>query len=122
MQLKPLLFTMLLALPLTAGAAQKMKCSIPAAKTATAAERRALAKVTREDAKAIALANVTRKPSATTRAELAVEKGCLVWAFHFKRADKPGSIKVMIDAGDSQFLSERFEGPQREAAGPAKRR
>lgn len=122
MPLMSLLFTILLALPLSASAAQKMKCSIPLVKTATAAELRALAKVTREDAKTIALANVTRKPSATTLTELAVEKGCLVWAFHFKRADKPGSIRVMIDAGDGQFLSERFESPQRETAGLAKRR
>ena len=122
MPLKQLLFTILLALPLTAGAEQKMACSIPLEKTATAAELHALAKVTREDAKTIALANITRKPSATTLAELLVEKGCLVWAFHFKRAEKPGLIRVMIDAGDGKFLSERFKSPQREAAGLAKRR
>ena len=122
MPLKQLLFTILLALSLTAGAAQKMKCSIPLAKTATAAELHSLAKVTREDAETIARANITRRPSATTLAELEVEKGCLVWAFYFKRTEKPGFIRVMIDAGDGKFLSERFESPKREAAELAKRR
>jgi hypothetical protein len=122
MPLQQLFFTILLALPLTAGAAQKMKCSITLVKTATSVELHALAKVTREDAKTIALANMTRKPSATTLAELEAEKGCLVWAFYFKRAEKPGFIRVMIDAGDGKFLSERFESPKREAAELAKRR
>jgi hypothetical protein len=120
MPLKQLLFMMLLALPLTAGAAQKWKCSIPLEKTATAVELNALAKVTRVDAETIALANISRKPSATTLAELEVEKGCLVWAFYFKRAEKPGFTRVMIDAGDGQFLSERFEIRKREAAELAK--
>jgi hypothetical protein len=51
-----------------------------------------------------------------------VEKGCLVWAFYFKRAEKPGFIRVVVDAGDGKFLLERFESPQREAAELAKRR
>jgi len=122
MPLKQLLFTILLALPLTAGAAQKMKCSIQVEKTATAAELHALAKVSRKDAETIALANINRKPSATTLAELEVKKGCLVWAFYFKRAEKPGFIRVVVDAGDGKFLLERFESPQREAAELAKRR
>ena len=122
MPLKYLLFTMLLALSLTAGAAQKIKCSIPVTKKATAAELKALATVSREDAETIARATLTRKPLAMTSAELEVEKGCLVWSFDFKRAEKPGFTEIMVDAGNGKVVSQRYESPQKEAAERANRR
>jgi uncharacterized membrane protein YkoI len=78
-----------------------------------------MASVSRQDAETIALANITRKPIATTRATLEVESGCLVWQLEFKRADKPGLIRVTIDAGDGRFLSEHYEGLHKQGVGRA---
>ncbi|MEO8101590.1 MAG: PepSY domain-containing protein [Betaproteobacteria bacterium] len=120
MKVRYLIYAILLALPLTSRASQKVSCSIHAMTQATPAELAKLATFARKDAETIALANLNRKPGATVKSELKVERGCLVWAFDFKRAEKAGFIKVLVDAGDGRFLSERMESPQREAADHAK--
>lgn len=115
MRSKYLMCALLLTLPLTPGASPKIKCSIHAPKDTSRAEMARLATTTRQDAEIIAIANLARKPGAIASADLELESGCLVWAFDFKRADKPGFIKVTIDAGNGKFLMERAEGPQKDA-------
>jgi hypothetical protein len=111
MKVKYLMYPLLLALPVIAGAAHKVSCSIHVTKPTTPTELKSFATVTMKDAETIALANLARKPNRTSSAVLEVEKSCLVWAFEFTRVQKPGLIKVLVDAGNGAFLSERIEKP-----------
>lgn len=112
----------LLAISLPALASHKVSCSIHVTTPMTSAALETLAGITKKDAETVARANLTRAPSAMSSAEIAVKNTCLVWSIEFKRAEKPGSIIVFIDAGDGRFLSERFKSMQRDATNAANRR
>jgi hypothetical protein len=120
MSMKPVLLATLCTLPLLsfdAAAARhwEKSCSVKMEKGASAEEMKAKATLSRDDAEVVARANMTRRPGPLREGVLAVESGCLVWELNYKRGDnKPGHLKLLIDAGAGQFLVEKAEAPSKE--------
>ncbi len=122
---QPLLLACLIALiPATAAAAPKWekKCSVKLPKDAPAETLKAKATVSKEDAETIARANMTRRPGPLKEGVLEVDSGCLVWSLTYKRGDKPGYLKLLVDAGDGQLLVEKSEAPSKEELEKAKKK
>ena len=101
----------LLALSLPAMAqnpelAQKVEgCSIKAWKTATTASLTKMAKITREDARKVAMDTITNPDKKVTEAKLESEDGCLVYSIDVLAAgDK---TEFMVDAGNGKILRQR---------------
>lgn len=121
MYVRKLLFPLLVALPFASSAAPAVHCSIPASQPLATAEMETMAKVSKKDAETIAIANLARKPLGQGIGKLAVDKGCLVWSFEFKRDKKGTLVQVLVDAGNGQYLWERIERPKAAAAGGARK-
>ena len=128
MSMKPVWLAMLCALPLLspdAAAARQWEknCSVKMDKGASAEQMKAKATLSRDDAEAIARANMTRRPGPLREGVLAVESGCLVWVLNYKRGDnKPGHLKLLIDAGAGQLLLEKSEAPTKEEIEKARKK
>lgn len=114
----------LFALSTTFGVAvAKEPCSIKPSKATKNADLPSLAKVTKEQAQATAIASLAAgsKPEVKD-AELEVEHGCLLWSFDLKIAGKDGVQEVQVDAGNGKVLSSKSETPKQEKAEAAKDR
>ena len=121
MNARNLLLPLLLALPLPGAAAPPINCSLPVKQPVTATDMEAMAKISKKDAETIALANLARKPLGQGVGKLAVDKGCVVWSFEFKRDKKGSLVQVLVDAGNGQFLRERNERPKAATTGAARK-
>jgi len=121
MNARSLLLLLLVALPLASAAAPPIHCSLPVSRPVAAAELEAMAKFSKKDAETIALANLARKPLGPGVGKLAVDKGCVVWSFEFKRDKKGSLVQVLVDAGNGQFLWERIERPKAATAGTSRK-
>lgn len=109
----------LLSLTISLGPAfAKETCSIRPPKNTKKADLPALARVTKEQAQATAIASVPN--SEVKESELEVEHGCLIWSFDLKLAGKDGVQEVEVDAGNGKVLSSQYESPKKEAAEAAK--
>lgn len=128
MSMKPVMLATLCALPLLsmdAAAARQWEknCSVKMDKGAGADAMKAKATLSRDDAEVVARANMTRRPGPLREGVLAVESGCLVWVLNYKRGDnKPGHVKLLIDAGAGQLLLEKSEAPTREELEKARKK
>ena len=106
---------LLLAFSLPASA-DKLACSVKAAKTTAASALPGMAKVSKAAAEKAALAKVTAASKQVSKSELEVEDGCLVYSFDIKVAGKSGVEEVMVDAGNGKVLSHKHESAMKEAA------
>lgn len=119
MQRNLILAGLLLAIASAASAASP--CTIHPKKGATKEELASLAKVSRENAQATALATFKDPSKATVKeAELEAEHGCLVYSFDIEVSGKKGIQEVQVDAGSGKVLSSKYESPKAEAAEKAK--
>ena len=86
--------------------AQKVEgCSIKAWKMATTAELNKMAKITKEDARKVAMDKIATAGKKVTEAKLESEDGCLVYSIDvLASGDK---TEFMIDAGDGKILRQR---------------
>ncbi|MEO8505194.1 MAG: PepSY domain-containing protein [Acidobacteriota bacterium] len=105
------------ALPVPSSA--KMACSIHPPKGASTADLKALAKVTEETAKTVALATL-KVGAAVTEAELESEHGCLIYSFDIQLPGVSGIEELAVDAGSGKVLAHEHESARHEAAEKAK--
>jgi len=105
--MKSIAWAIALALPLAAGAADSLECSIKASKRMSPAELTGLAKVKEVDARKTALASLKAPQAANTYGGLGVEDGCLVYAFDIKMPGKRDPDEVIVDAGTGEILKRK---------------
>jgi len=95
----------LLAFSLPAMAQKVDGCSTKAWKTDTTAELNKKAKLTKDEARKVAMDTVTLADKKVTEAKLESEDGCLVYSIDvLAGGDKQ---EFMIDAGDGRILRQR---------------
>jgi len=86
--------------------AQKVEgCSTKAWKTSTTATLNKMARITKEDARKVAMDTITHADKKVTESKLQSEDGCLVYSIDVLAAgDK---TEFMVDAGDGRILRQR---------------
>ena len=109
MKLPISIVAVLLAFSLPASA-EKLACSIKAAKGATGLEK--MAKISKDAAMKSALAKVH---GTISKSELEVEDGCLVYSFDVKVAGKSGAEELYVDAGNGKVIHHKHESAMKEA-------
>ncbi|MDE2450326.1 MAG: PepSY domain-containing protein [Gammaproteobacteria bacterium] len=103
-----------LALPVVPALAA-WRCSIHPPKTASDAELRSMAKVSKSRAESIALGRVGHGAQISS-AEIEAEQGCLIWSFDLKVPGRKGVQEVNIDAGNGKVLGVHHESAGSEAS------
>ncbi len=95
-----------LALPLAASPApaQEAACSIRPPNGTLASALPALARLSKADAERVLMRQPGAQALDASKAELAIRKGCLVYAFNVKPRRGGPAEKIAIDAGNGRVL------------------
>jgi uncharacterized membrane protein YkoI len=102
---------------LVAQSAMAWPCSVRPKKGTSRADLRKMAKVSKEEAQATALANLKiATATSVSEAELELERGCLVYSFDVHAAGQKGITEIVVDAGTGKLLSRMDESEAQEAA------
>ena len=91
------------------------QCSIHPPKSASDAQLRAMARISKPQAERIALKRVDHGAKIAS-AEIEAEQGCLIWSFDTKIPGRKGVEEVNIDAGNGKVLGVHHESAGAEAS------
>jgi uncharacterized membrane protein YkoI len=98
--------------PLTVSAAGEFaNCSMKASKLTKKTELQAMAKISADEAKKIAMGNTAG--ASIVKGGIETENGCLIYSYHVKDPAKSGQTEVFIDAGNGTILKQEGEGATR---------
>ena len=90
-------------------------CSIHPPKTASDAQLRSMAKISKLKAERIALKRVGHGAKISS-VEIEAEQGCLIWSFDTKTPGRKGVEEVNIDAGNGRILGVHHESAASESS------
>lgn len=91
------------------------RCSIHPPKTASDAQLRSMAKVSKAKAERIALERVGHGARISS-AEIEAEQGCLIWSFDLRVPGRKGVEEVNLDAGNGKILGVHHESASAESS------
>lgn len=91
------------------------RCSIHPPKTASDAQLKSMAKLSKSKAERIALHRVDHGAK-IAGAEIEAEQGCLIWSFDLKVPGHKGVQEVNVDAGNGAILDVHHESAGSESS------